>query len=332
MMNQLIKELKVGDKPIVTLKFSNIVIKKNNNGEEFASIVGFDGDSRIDVKIWGLNPTQKTMLKNGEIYDCMGVIKDYQNKLQFNVSAFTKTTEEINRSNFYEKAPLSKEFLKEEIYRYIEGLEQPTLKAIAYYLVHSNEEKYFTQPAAVSIHQNYTSGLAYHVYSMLKLAEPYLALYTYLNKDLVIAGIIVHDIGKLEELSDDITMEYTLSGNLLGHIVLGVSMVKMAVKTLGLEENDATLALEHIVLSHHGLKEYGSPKEPAISEAEVVHLVDFADSRMAALVRDMKETVPGHFTPALNSFERRQFYVPILDQDNPEEEKEDKNEETSIEA
>lgn len=319
-MNQKIAECKAGDKPIMTLKLTNIQIKKTSTGGDYASLVGFDGTDRIEAKLWSLSPEQRERLKSGEIYDCIGVVKDYQGKLQYNISDFTPTTDEnLDRSLFYEHAVISTAELEKAISAVIDSIVQPELRLITISLIKKHYKEYFLHPAAVTMHHSYTSGLAYHVYSMLTLAEPFLTLYPFLSADLVHAGIILHDIGKLEELTDAKTLEYTPEGNLLGHIVIGVALVREEADALSIGNSDAILALEHIILSHHGTKEFGSPKEPQICEAEVVHLVDYADSRMAALDREMKDVTPGTFTAPIPAFDRRSFYVPRLSSSDEEE-------------
>ena len=166
----------------------------------------------------------------------------------------------------------------------------------------------------VSVMANYFSGLAYHVYSMLVLSDVYLMQYPFLNKDLVYAGIIIHDIGKIYELSGGKGIEYTKVGNLLGHISIGCNLIYKASCDLGYEDTDECLSLQHIVLAHHGLNEYGSPKEPQMAEAVLIYLLDFSDSRMAALEKEYKdlESLKGGFTNPLPAFERKSFYVPDL--------------------
>ena len=115
---------------------------------------------------------------------------------------------------------------------------------------------------------------------MLILSESYLKLYSYLNSDLVYAGIILHDIGKVKELSGSRGPNYTKEGNLLGHIAIGLSMINSVCEELGYDNTDEALALQHIILSHHGKLEYGSPKEPTIPEAALIFLLDYADSRL----------------------------------------------------
>lgn len=309
-----IKNYTFGDRATMILKFSNIQIKKTASGAEYASLLGYDGEDNIEVKIWSLNDERKAILKNGEIYEASGNIKDYQGKMQLNISEFRhiEDDEDIDREAFYEFASIDIEELQNQISSYIEKIDNEVIKNIVVRLIKQNYKDYFMHPAAMSMHHNYYYGLAYHVYSMLKLSDACLRLYSYLNRDLVYAGIIIHDIGKLIELTGPKGIEYTKQGNLLGHISIGSNMLFKAALELGYEDTEEYLALNHIVLAHHGQNDYGSPKEPLIAEAALIYLLDFTDSRLASLEKEILSTEEGNYTNPIATFDRKAFYVPKI--------------------
>lgn len=311
---EMIKNVKMGDRVTMGLKFQSIQIKKTTANDDYASLIGFDSEDLIDVKIWSLPEEKKSILKNGEIYIATGTIKDYQGKKQFNVSDFRLASDdELDKDSFYEYAPLSKKDLQTKISGYINKINNENLKKIVLTVIRKYVGEYFEYPAAVSIHHNFIHGLAYHVYSMLTLADIYLGLYSYLNADLVYAGIILHDIGKVKELSGSKGVEYTKRGNLLGHISIGANMVNAACSELGLQETDEAICLEHIILSHHGLHEYGSPKEPLMGEAALIYMLDYSDSRFASLEKYYKNTAKGEYTDPIFAFDKKSFYIPNID-------------------
>lgn len=309
-----IKNYTFGDRATMILKFSNIQIKKTASGAEYASLLGYDGEDNIEVKIWSLNDERKAILKNGEIYEASGNIKDYQGKMQLNISEFRRIEddEDIDREAFYEFASIDIEELQNQISSYIEKIDNEVIKNIVVRLIKQNYKDYFMHPAAMSMHHNYYYGLAYHVYSMLKLSDACLRLYSYLNRDLVYAGIIIHDIGKLIELTGPKGIEYTKQGNLLGHISIGSNMLFKVALELGYEDTEEYLALNHIVLAHHGQNDYGSPKEPLIAEAALIYLLDFTDSRLASLEKEILSTEEGNYTNPIATFDRKAFYVPKI--------------------
>ncbi|OLA10466.1 MAG: hypothetical protein BHW12_02595 [Coprobacillus sp. 28_7] len=147
---------------------------------------------------------------------------------------------------------------------------------------------------------------------MLTLSEVYLKQYKYFNSDLVYAGIIIHDMGKVKELSGVDKTTYTAEGNLLGHITIGVNMLHDVCKELSLENTEEALALEHIILSHHGKQEYGSPIIPKIPEAALIFILDYSDSRFASLSEIMKQVKPGEYTEPVFAFDKRTFYIPDI--------------------
>ena len=313
-----IKDYSPGEKATLIIRFSDVQIRKTSANQDYASLLGYDGKDFIETKIWSLPEDKKEILKSGEIYHASGTMKDYQGKMQFNVSDFRLAKEEemdemgIAKSEFYEYAKLDIDSLQEAIVDYIERIDNKILKDIVVELVKEHYKDYFLHPAALSMHHNYFSGLAYHIYSMLKLSDAYLVQYPFLNKDLVYAGIILHDIGKIIELSGPKGTEYTKEGNLLGHISIASNMVYAKALQLGYHKTDEAISLNHVILAHHGLNEYGSPKEPQMAEAVLIYLLDFSDSRMAALEKEIPNVKSGEFSNPINAFDRKSFYVPNI--------------------
>lgn len=316
-----ISDYKPLDKATLLLKFSDVNIKKTTSGQDYASFLGFDGEKLIEAKIWALTNEMKEILKSGEIYVASGTMKDYQGKMQFNISEFRVASdsdfedEGISKDDFYERAKLDRDVLAEALNHYVNAINNKVLKEIVISILKDvGVDDYLNYPAALTMHHNYYSGLAYHVYSMLTLSDAYLDLYPFLNRDLVYAGIILHDIGKLKELSGPKGTEYTKVGNLLGHISIGSNIVYAKACELGVSETDEVISLIHIILSHHGVNEYGSPKVPQMAEAVLIYLLDYSDSRMAALEKEIPSTEAGKFSGQIGAFDRKSFYKPKIDE------------------
>jgi len=146
--------------------------------------------------------------------------------------------------------------------------------------------------------------------TMLRAAKALLAVYPFLNADLLLAGVILHDLGKLRELDADemgVVQDYTVEGKLLGHLVRGVADIEEAGRACGVGEN-TVLLLQHMVLSHHGKTEYGSPVPPRFPEAEVLHTLDTLDSRLYEMLEALQRTVEGGFSEKVWAMENRQLY------------------------
>ena len=209
-MRKKIKDFNPTDKAVLILRLSDIQIRKTTANADYASMLGFDGTDLIEVKIWALTDEKREILKNGEVYELSGIMKDYQGKMQFNVSELRMLDDsEIDKSEFFEYAKMNEEELKEAIINYINLIDNPVIKKIVFTTLKQFFSEFFKHPAAMSMHHNYFGGLAYHVYSMLTLSDTYLQMYPYFNRSLVYGGIILHDIGKMIELSGPKGTEYT---------------------------------------------------------------------------------------------------------------------------
>ena len=157
-------------------------------------------------------------------------------------------------------------------------------------------------------HHDFVGGLATHVLGMLDLAEMLAAQYPILNRDLLVSGVFLHDLGKLQELSGAIVPSYTMEGRLLGHISLFQAEVAKIAASLGIEDCEEVTLVRHMILSHHGVYEYGSPVLPMIPEAEVLHLIDNLDARMNTIEKALNATEEGAFTPRIFALENRSLY------------------------
>ena len=147
------------------------------------------------------------------------------------------------------------------------------LKETVLLIVNQIEDKLLTWPAALHNHHSLRSGLLYHTLTMLQAGEALLQIYTFLNKDLLLAGIILHDIAKIEEIEANdlgLASDYSTEGQLLGHIVQVIKIIDRAARQVGLEE-ELSVQLQHMILAHHYEPEFGSPKRPMFPEAEVLH-------------------------------------------------------------
>ncbi len=195
-----------------------------------------------------------------------GDILNYKGRIQLRVKQIRVANENevTDISDFVEKAPVKKKiWLK--ITQYIFEMRNPNIQRLTRHLLNKHQNEFLDYPAATKNHHEFVSGLAYHVVSMLDLAKAISNLYPSLDKDLLYAGVILHDLGKVIELSGPISTTYTLEGNLLGHISIMVNEIGKAADVLQIDAEEV-LILQHIVLSHHGKAEWGSPKPPLVKK------------------------------------------------------------------
>lgn len=308
-----IKDYAPTDAATLVVRLSDVQIRKTSSNADYASMLAFDGEDIIDAKIWAFTDEIREKLVSGEVYVATGRMKEYQGKMQFNIVdiRLVSDEDEIDLSQFYEFAKIDVEQLQNLITQYVNKIDNKILKDITVTLLKKHYTKFFWHPAAVNMHHNYYSGLAYHTYSMLNLSDAFLKQYPIYNYNLVYAGIILHDLGKVIELSGPKGTEYTKKGNLLGHITIGSNEIYNIATELGYQDSDEVISLIHIVLSHHGKMEYGSPKEPMIPEAMLVHLLDYCDSKLASMEREVAKTEKGEYTNPILTF-RKSFYIPDL--------------------
>ena len=198
----------------------------------------------------------------------------------------------------------------------MESISNPIMKKIVYDLIESKKDEFFIHPAAVTMHHNYLGGLAHHVYSMLKLAEVVINNYPSINYDLLISGILIHDLGKLVEISNDKSPTYSKEGNLLGHIVIGMNMLNEVLNMNGYENTEEGLALMHLIAAHHGELEFGSPKEPLMIEALALHFIDLMDAKLAGCTEFVSKTKKGTYTSSIPSIGKKVFYVADIEEEN----------------
>lgn len=216
-------------------------------------------------------------------------------------------------SDLVPSAEKSKEDLMDELMEFFFEMKNPQIQRITRHLIKKHQEAFMMYPAATRNHHDYVSGLLDHVVSMLKLSKAVADLYPTLNKDLLYSGVILHDIGKVIELSGPVAAHYTVEGNLLGHISIMVTEISKAADELEVTGEEVML-LQHMVLSHHGKEEWGSPKRPMLPEAEMLHYIDNIDAKMNMLNRAMSKTEPGTFSERIFPLENRSFYKPAFEE------------------
>ncbi len=285
-----------------------------SNGKPFLTLIFRDKTGEIDAKLWGATAEDEKTYQAERIVQLTGTINEFRGRAQFKIKTIrlARPEDAVSVSDFLETAPISEEAMRELMTEFIFEMKNPNIQRIVRQFVQKYDKELYVYPAASKNHHAYVSGLAHHIISMLKLAKQLASLYPSLNKDLLYAGIILHDIGKIHELSGAISTTYTLEGTLLGHITIMVSEIKEVAEELKID-GEEVLILQHLVLSHHGKAEWGSPKAPMVKEAEILHFIDIIDAKMNMLDRALENVSPGEFTERLFAMENRSFYKPSFE-------------------
>ena len=222
----------------------------------------------------------------------------------------SKPEDHVNAAEFVPVAP----YAPEEMYAYLwdtaQGFQNESLRKITTTVLLNNKEKLVYYPAAKRNHHAIRSGLLYHTSTMLKLAHKVCEIYDFLNKEMLFAGVILHDMAKMEEMVSNqlgIVEDYSIEGNLIGHLVKGAMNISKIGEQVGADQ-EVIMLLSHMILSHHYEPEFGSPKYPCTPEAEMLHHLDMIDARMFDMKKITEELEPGTFSEKMWSLDGRQIY------------------------
>ncbi|MGY3777255.1 3'-5' exoribonuclease YhaM family protein [Isobaculum melis] len=297
------------------LLIKNADIRIAKNGKKFIAFTFQDTSGQIDGKYWDASEEDTQQFLAGKVVRIGGKRELYQGNPQVKIFhiRLAKENEPSNPELYLERAPLSKEEMVEEINQTLFDIDNANIQRVVRYLLTQYHQEFFQHPAAKKNHHAYAGGLSHHTISMLRLAKAICELHPELDKALLYAGVILHDLGKVFELSGALATEYTLVGNLVGHIVIVDEEITKACLALKIDDKtEDILTLKHLVLSHHGQLDYGSPVRPRIREAEVLHQIDNLDASINMMNDVLSRTESGSFSERVFGLDNRSFYKPTM--------------------
>jgi 3'-5' exoribonuclease len=284
-------------------------IRQKKSGEPYLSLTLGDRTGDVEAKMWDNASEVMLTFERDDFVKVKGLYQIFQNRPQITVHKLMRADErEIDFADYFPASTRDPEEMFAELRQLIDGLANPHLKALLDGLFADERiaRAYKLAPAAKVVHHAYLSGLIEHVLSVAKLARLTAAHYKNIDIDLLLTGAILHDIGKIDELTFDRGFGYSTDGQLLGHIVMGVRMVEDKLRDLPDFPPKLRTLVEHMILSHHGELEFGSPKVPLFPEALLLHHLDNLDSKMDC-IRSMVEKdrqQEGHWTTYNPSLDR----------------------------
>ena len=309
MNNKKVIDFSEGDRLKENLLLTGLVKGTTNSGAPYLTLNLQDNTKTIDAKMWDVKPDIEKQLEVGKIFEFEFEVIKYRNALQLKIiKVFPVVQSEINKEDFIFHSPIAKEQLVNQVQQAINRINNPIIAKIVVAVMNEYSDQFYEYPAASKIHHSFMSGLATHVCGMLKLANAIADTYECVNRDYLVAGVILHDIGKIEELSSPFVTEYTKEGKLIGHISIINGKLYEIARDLKVDQTEEFLVLRHMVLSHHGQLEYGSPVRPMTLEAELLYLIDNIDARINTIDKALNEIEVGEFTPKLFALENRSFY------------------------
>lgn len=282
-----IQALREGERvgEVYLCKYKQSALTKN--GKPYENLILQDKTGTLDAKIWDPHSQGIDEFDSLDYIDVVGDVTSFQGTLQLNVKRVRKVKEgEFDPKDYLPVSEKNIDVMYREFTSYIEKMENPYLKQLAKSFFIDDPlfaESFCFHSAAKSVHHGFVGGLLEHTLSIVRLCEFYAKEYTILNKDLLIAAAMFHDMGKLAELSPFPSNDYTDEGQLLGHIVIGTEMLSERIRSIPGFPSKLATELKHCIISHHGELEYGSPKKPALAEAVALTFADNTDAKMQTL-------------------------------------------------
>lgn len=309
-MNKFINELKEGDRINIQLLLTNVSKGVSNAGAPYLSLSFQDKSGTIEGKKWDVSENEIGICQAGNVIEIMGDVIEYRGVLQLKVLGLNAVNQEsVDYTRFCLESPIPQSELVRKLNSYLDSIKNEDASKIVKYIVNEHYDAFISYPAATRNHHEFASGLLFHTISMCNLADMLASYYSNVDRDLLISGVILHDIGKTVELSGPIATKYTLEGKLIGHISIIVSEIRMASERLNIH-SDTAICLQHMALSHHGEKEYGSPLPPLTREAFLLHVIDDLDAKMIIIDKALAGVEQGEFSQRVMAMDGRAFYNP----------------------
>jgi 3'-5' exoribonuclease len=285
-------ESKVFDSFFLLLARQQRTTKTN---KPYLSMTLGDKTGQLEARVW--DPTDPRIARDatvGDIIKARGSVSSFDGKLQMKIEQMRKAaSNEVDKSDLLPATKFDVNALWSKLTETIASFTDPDLKRLLESMFADEElaQAYREAPAARQLHHAWLGGLLEHVVSLLGLADRVAAHYPFVHRDLLLTGVILHDIGKTQELKWQMGFEYTLEGVLIGHISMGVALVEKAIDALGDFPPRLRTLVIHLILSHHGKLEFGSPKLPMTPEALVLSFVDDLDAKMQAVMSEFEKGI-----------------------------------------
>lgn len=284
-----------------------IAVMSGKDGREYLNIVLSDKSGDIESRKWSGASDAAAVISKGDYVRAVGKVNQYQNRMQLIVQELERYDEEdIDLSDFIMTSDNPPEKMFEGLMLIVDTLDDVYIKDLLHGILNDQEiqRRLKNWGAAKTIHHAYQGGLLEHTLSCTQLADS-LSVHYEVNRNYVIAGTVLHDLCKIYELTDGAAVEYTEEGKLLGHIVKSVEVIDRFASRIKNFPHMTKVHLKHILVSHHGEYEYGSPKIPQTSEAMLVHQIDLMDSKLASFDMVKKtDQLPGHWSGFVRHLDR----------------------------
>ena len=261
-------------------------VRFKKTGEGYLSLSLSDKTGEVEAKIWENIEEFAPLFERDDFIKVKGAVQVFRKKPQLTVHKLRRLEEkDVDLADFFPRSSRDTEEMWQELGGTVAAIEDPHLRALLEKIIADPEiaARLKRAPAAKTLHHAYLGGLLEHILSLCRLAKLVLQNYSGLNQDLVIAGVLLHDLGKIYELSYSRSFNYTSDGQLLGHMILEIEILHKKLAELPDFPRPLQTLLEHLIISHHGQYEFGSPKLPMFPEALLLHYLDDMDSKLQGM-------------------------------------------------
>jgi 3'-5' exoribonuclease len=303
-----IKDIKPGEKVNELFLVTEKNLAFSQKGIPYLNLRLKDKTGEVDGKIWENAIEWDKAFSKGDVIKAQGGAVSFRNTVQLSITGVRKVDD--SAVEIAEYLPASKgdiDVMFADLMAFVEQIETPCLRALLHLFFHEGEvaDLFKKAPAAKGFHHVYIGGLLEHTLSVIRLLDQVTKHYQGINRDLLITGGILHDIGKIYEYTYDRMFDYSDEGRLIGHIVIGLEMLDERIGAVGGFPTQLAMELRHLILSHHGTQEFGSPKRPKTPEALIVHFIDDLDAKVNAFQEFIQESDDNsHWTPFHKLLER----------------------------
>ncbi len=311
--NKWVKDMVPGDKVEGFYLLKDATQKVSTNGKPFLSATIADKTGTIDVKVWDYSGPVGSQEDVGKIIKIRGDVSEFKGSPQISLSNVRMALPEdsCDTGRLVAVAPIDKDETLLAVQKRIDSMEDEDYRAVATIMLSRHVDAFQNIPAAKSVHHSFLSGLLMHTSNMLAMADFLAGLYpNVINRSLLLTGTLLHDFAKEAEFrfSDlGIVTDYSLKGQLLGHLVMGAQEVAGVCRELGTPE-EKSLLLQHMILSHHGEPDFGAAVRPMFAEAELLSYIDMVDSRMEIYEENLPNVPQGSFSSRIFALDKRIYH------------------------
>jgi len=309
MKSPYVSELEPGKVVVTIFVVHSKEVRQKKTGEPYLSLHLGDRTGEIEAKMWDNVAEVVDTFQRDDFVKVKGLLQIYNNRPQLTVHKLQRLSDaEVDPADYFPASQRNPDEMLAELREIVSGIQNPHLKALVELFLNDEEiaQRYKKAPGAKSIHHAYLGGLIEHVLSLCQLCRLAAQHYKILDLDLLLAGAVLHDVGKIYELNYDRGFGYSSEGQLVGHIAIAVRLLERKLSLLPDFPERLRTLVEHLILSHHGLLEFGSPKVPVFLEAMALHYLDDLDAKMDCMraIVEQDRQVEGHWTGYSPSLER----------------------------